>query len=76
MFQAVLLDILLVLPRLLESVAGPPTSGWGLQAYMTSQNTIWIFIAAAVLYGIGSSLLGQTARIPFVADAADQQVMR
>lgn len=29
--QAVLLDILLVLPRLLESLISPPTSGWGLQ---------------------------------------------
>lgn len=72
--QAVLLDILLILPRLVEQVFSAPTSGWALQAYITVQNTIWIFVAAAVLYGIGASLVGQTARIPIVADAAEQQV--
>ena len=72
--QAVLLDILLILPRLLESLVTPPTAGWGLQAYISAQNTVWLFVTACVLYGVGASLLGQTARIPFVADAADQQV--
>jgi uncharacterized membrane protein len=72
--QAVLLDILLILPRLLEQVFSAPTAGWGLQVYIMMQNTIWIFVAAAVLYGIGASVTGQTARIPIVADAAEQQV--
>ena len=72
--QAVLLDILLILPRLIESLISPPTAGWGLQAYISAQNTVWLFVTACVLYGIGSSLLGLMARIPFVADAADQQV--
>lgn len=72
--QAVLLDILLILPRLVEQVFSTPTGGWALQAYIVVQNTIWIFVAAAVLYGIGASLTGQTARIPLVADAAEQQV--
>jgi uncharacterized membrane protein len=72
--QAVLLDILLILPRLVEQVFSTPTGGWALQAYITVQNTIWIFVAAAVLYGIGASVVGQTARIPLVADAAEQQV--
>eukprot|EP00879_Flechtneria_rotunda_P002789 GHRR01002998.1.p1 GENE.GHRR01002998.1~~GHRR01002998.1.p1 ORF type:complete len:212 (+),score=45.30 GHRR01002998.1:166-801(+) len=72
--QAMLLDILLILPRLAEQVLSTPTSGWGLQAYITAQNTVWIFVAACVAYGIASSLLGQAARIPLVADAAEQQV--
>lgn len=72
--QAVLLDILLILPRLVEQVFSTPTGGWALQAYIIVQNTIWIFVAAAVLYGIGASLTGQAARIPLVADAAEQQV--
>lgn len=72
--QAMLLDILLILPRLVEQVFSTPTGGWALQAYITAQNTIWIFIAVCVLYGIVSSLLGQAARIPLVADAAEQQV--
>lgn len=44
------------------------------QAYITSQNTIWIFVAASVVYGVGSALLGQRGSIPFIGDAADQQV--
>lgn len=72
--QAVLLDILLILPRLVEQVFSTPTGGPILQAYIIVQNTIWIFVAAAVLYGIGAALTGQAARIPLVADAAEQQV--
>lgn len=72
--QAVLLDILLVLPRLVENILSPPAGGWGAQLYITAQNTIWVFIAVSVVYGIVSCLLGQTPRIPLVADAADQQV--
>ncbi|KAF6265000.1 hypothetical protein COO60DRAFT_1481891, partial [Scenedesmus sp. NREL 46B-D3] len=71
--QAMLLDILLILPRLAEQVFSTPTGGWGLQAYITAQNTIWVFIAVCVVYGVISSLLGQAARIPLVADAAEQQ---
>lgn len=74
--QAVLLDILLILPRLIESVVGPPTAGWAVQAYITGNNTIWIFVAACVGYAVISAILGQLARIPLVGDAAEQQVMR
>jgi uncharacterized membrane protein len=73
--QAVLLDILLVLPRLLEQLISPPTTaGLALQAYITAQNTIWVAVTAAVAFGIGSALLGREARIPFIADAAEAQV--
>jgi uncharacterized membrane protein len=73
--QAVLLDILLVLPRLLEQLVPPPTTaGLALQAYIGAQNTIWVAVAACVVFGVGSALLGREARIPFVADAAEAQI--
>lgn len=73
--QAVLLDILLVLPRLLEQLVSPPTSaGVALQAYISAQNAIWISVAACVAFGIVSALLGREGRIPFIADAAEAQV--
>lgn len=73
--QAVLLDILLVLPRLLEQLVAPPTAaGPALSAYVMTQNAIWVAVAAAVAYGIGAALLGKEARLPFIADAAEQQV--
>eukprot|EP00197_Chlamydomonas_leiostraca_P005581 CAMPEP_0202868088 /NCGR_PEP_ID=MMETSP1391-20130828/10183_1 /ASSEMBLY_ACC=CAM_ASM_000867 /TAXON_ID=1034604 /ORGANISM="Chlamydomonas leiostraca, Strain SAG 11-49" /LENGTH=83 /DNA_ID=CAMNT_0049548203 /DNA_START=393 /DNA_END=644 /DNA_ORIENTATION=- len=72
--QAMLLDILLVLPRLVESILTPPTSGPGLQMYAHSQSFVWIFITVWVVFGIVSSLMGNWARIPFIADAAEQQI--
>ncbi|EFJ44968.1 hypothetical protein VOLCADRAFT_64140 [Volvox carteri f. nagariensis] len=72
--QAILLDILLALPRLLETVLTPPASGWGAQLYIQSQSFIWVFTTMWVAYGVVSSFLGQWARIPFIAEAADQQI--
>ncbi|KAL4856315.1 hypothetical protein ACK3TF_003128 [Chlorella vulgaris] len=72
--QAVLLDIILILPGLLEGVFRPPTGGPGLQVYISGYNTIFLFLFACVAYGVGSCLVGQTPRLPLVADAADAQV--
>lgn len=72
--QAILLDIGLILPRLVETVISPPSSGWGAQLYANSQSFIWIFITIWVAYGIYYSLMGQYGRIPFVGEAADAQV--
>ncbi|EFN53875.1 hypothetical protein CHLNCDRAFT_136015 [Chlorella variabilis] len=72
--QAILLDIILILPGLLESIFRPPMGGPGLQLYITTYNSIFLFLFACVAYGVGSCLVGQTARLPLVADAADAQV--
>ena len=48
--------------------------GPGLQLYITTYNSIFLFLFACVAYGVGSCLVGQTARLPLVADAADAQV--
>eukprot|EP00798_Chlamydomonas_sp_ICE-L_P023941 gene23941-9509_t len=73
--QAILLDICLVLPRLVETIFTPPTAGWGLKAYVNSQSFIWIFISFWVVFGIFNCIIGVYPRIPFIADAADPQVM-
>jgi uncharacterized membrane protein len=73
--QSVLLSVLLVFPRLLEDVFRPALSGPGLQIYISLYNTIWLFVFACVAYGVGSSFLGKVARLPLIADAADQRVM-
>jgi uncharacterized membrane protein len=72
--QAILLDIVLILPGVFEQVLRPPTSGFGLTLYINAYNTIFFSVLACWLYGSGSCLLGRTARLPLVADAADQQV--
>ncbi|BDA47239.1 Protein TIC 20-v, chloroplastic [Coccomyxa sp. Obi] len=72
--QAILLDIILIVPGLLENILRPPSGGFGLSLYMNAYNTIFLFVFLAVLYAMGSCLIGQAARLPLVADAADQQV--
>lgn len=73
--QAVLLDIILILPGLIESVLRVrPSGGFGLQLYITSYNTVFFFLFICVALGIGSCMSGVTARLPYIADAADAQV--
>ena len=72
--QAVLLDIILIFPGLFESVLKfRPMGGFGLQLYIQAYNAIFLFVLVAVVYAIGSNIIGSTARIPLVADAADAQ---
>lgn len=72
--QAVVLDIVLILPGLLEYVFGRPSGGPMLGPYIIFYNTVFLFILVSCSYGIGSSLTGTWARLPFLADAADNQV--
>lgn len=72
--QALLLDILLVLPRLVESLFTPPTIGWGAKVYIASQNAIWTGVFACVVLGAFFAIMGTSLRIPFVGEAADQQL--
>eukprot|EP01024_Parvocaulis_polyphysoides_P045331 TRINITY_DN4238_c0_g1_i2.p1 TRINITY_DN4238_c0_g1~~TRINITY_DN4238_c0_g1_i2.p1 ORF type:complete len:233 (-),score=19.83 TRINITY_DN4238_c0_g1_i2:143-805(-) len=72
--QAILLDIILIVPQLLENVLKlRPTTGLQVSAYMTVYNTIWLFVFICVAYGMGACLVGFTARIPLVNSAAEQQ---
>ena len=63
------------IPNLLENfLLNMPKTGMGLQAYVGFYNFVWLFVFISVLYGVGSCILGQTARLPGVADAAEQQI--
>jgi hypothetical protein len=42
------------LPGLFENLFRPPSSGPGLQAYISLYNSIWLFVFACVAYGIVS----------------------
>jgi hypothetical protein len=73
--QAVLLDIVLILPGLVESVLRfRPAGGPALQLYITTYNSIYLYLFACVVYGVGAALAGREARLPFLAEAADAQV--
>ncbi|CAL5224866.1 g7624 [Coccomyxa viridis] len=72
--QSILLDIILIVPGLIEQVIKPPMGGAGLTIYIQLYNSIFFFVFASVLYAVGSCLAGTVPRLPLVADAADQQV--
>ncbi|CAD7700105.1 unnamed protein product [Ostreobium quekettii] len=67
--QAILIDILLILPMLVEQLVRPPLS-----ILTAGYNTVWLYVFFCVVYGMGSCLAGEQPRLPLVADAADQQV--
>jgi len=73
--QAVLLDIILILPGLIESLLRlQPMGGIGLQIYVQAYNAIFLFVFACVVYGVGSCMAGRYGRLPLVAEAADAQI--
>jgi uncharacterized membrane protein len=72
--QAILLDIVLILPSLVESLFRAPQGGMGLSLFISAYNTVWLYVVACVLVGVGSSLAGRTVLLPLVGEAADQQV--
>lgn len=59
---------------LLDNVFKPSGGGPMLQAYISTNNTIFLFVAASAIYGVGSCAVGQLPRLPLVAEAADSQV--
>lgn len=75
--QAIVLDILLILPdvasSLFNGINGPPTGGLGLEAKILFENTVFLFVYLSVAYGSMSALLGKSAKLPLVGDAADMQ---
>lgn len=75
--QTILLDILLIIPSLLENflLRDVPKSGAYLQILMSAYNFVWLYVLICFLYGVASCLAGEQARLPGVADAADRQVM-
>ncbi|XP_027330391.1 protein TIC 20-v, chloroplastic [Abrus precatorius] len=72
--QAIVLDVLLIFPDLLERGFNP-RSGLGLDLMMSLDSTVFLFLLVCLIYGSSSCLLGQLPRLPIVADAADRQVL-
>ncbi|KAI3963035.1 hypothetical protein MKW98_028975 [Papaver atlanticum] len=71
--QAVVLDVLLVLPLLVQRVFNPG-KGLGFKLMMMGYNFIFVFIVICFLYSAGFSILGKTPYLPLVGVAADRQL--
>ena len=71
--QAVVLDVLLIFPDLLERGFNPK-DGLGFDLIISLDSTVFLFLLVCLIYG-SSCLLGQIPRLPIVAEAADRQVL-
>ncbi|CAL9003789.1 unnamed protein product [Prunus brigantina] len=72
--QAVTLDVLLVLPLLIQRIFSPGRAGLGYKLMVWGHNGIFVFSVFCFLYSVVSSILGRTPYLPFVADAAARQL--
>ncbi|CAI9088223.1 OLC1v1022500C1 [Oldenlandia corymbosa var. corymbosa] len=72
--QAIVLDVLLIFPDLLERSFNP-RDGVGLDLLMSFDSTVFLFLLVCLIYGSSSCLFGQLPRLPIVAEAADRQVL-
>lgn len=72
--QAIVLDVLLIFPDLLERSFNP-RDGLGLDLLMSLDSTVFLYLLVCLIYGSSSCLLGQVPRLPIVAEAADRQVL-
>ncbi|XP_074292372.1 protein TIC 20-II, chloroplastic [Silene latifolia] len=72
--QALVLDVLLVLPLLLQRIFTPGRAGVGFKIMVMGHNALFVFLVFCFVYSFVSSLLGRTPYLPFVADAAGRQL--
>ncbi|XP_030515554.1 protein TIC 20-v, chloroplastic [Rhodamnia argentea] len=72
--QAIVLDVLLIFPDLLERSFNP-RDGLGLDLVMSLDSTVFLFLLVSLIYGSSSCLLGQIPRLPIIAEAAERQVL-
>jgi len=79
--QAILLDILLIVPDLLtrtfQGIDGSgPTGGVGLQAEILFFNSVFLFTYICCTVGAVGSTAGKEIKLPLIGDAADMQQPR
>jgi len=79
--QAILLDILLIVPDILTRVIGGLggdegmlMGGPGLEAQVLLFNTVFLYVYLTSVVGAGSCALGKQIKLPIVGDAAESQI--
>lgn len=72
--QAVTLDVLLVLPLLIQRIFNPGRSGLGFKVMAWGHSALFVLIVFCFVYSLVSCILGRTPYLPFVADAAGRQI--
>lgn len=72
--QALVLDVLLVVPLLLQRIFTPGRAGLGFKLMVMGHNALFLFVVFCFVYSWVSTILGRTPYLPFVADAAGRQL--
>mmetsp|Transcript_32147 Transcript_32147/g.44574 ORF Transcript_32147/g.44574 Transcript_32147/m.44574 type:complete len:246 (+) Transcript_32147:138-875(+) len=72
--QALLLDIILILPALVEQAIRPPSYGWGFTVYSGIHSMVWLATMGLVIFIVYKNILGQKPNVPFIGEAVDQQL--
>lgn len=72
--QALVLDVLFVLPLLFQRIFSPGRYGLAFKVMVWSHNVLFVFSILCFVYSALSCLLGRTPYLPFVADAAARRI--
>ena len=73
--QAIILDICMVLPGMVEYAFSPSgLRGVFLEGYKMCYNAVWIFVLASFCLAAVGCAMGQMYKLPFIGDAADMRV--
>ncbi|PON59116.1 Chloroplast protein import component [Parasponia andersonii] len=72
--QAVTLDVLLVVPLLLQRIFSPGRAGLGFRVVVWVHTALFVFSVLCFVYSVVSCVLGRTPYLPLVADAAGRQI--
>ncbi|XP_042431009.1 protein TIC 20-II, chloroplastic-like [Zingiber officinale] len=72
--QAVVLDVFLALPSLLQRVFGTPSRGIGFRVLEIGYHAVFVFSIACFVYSVINCILGKTHYLPIVASAAERQL--
>ena len=73
--QAIIVDVCLVLPGMIEYVLSPGRmSGAAMEMYKLCYNCVWVVVLAAFCLAAVGCLSGQMFKLPLVGDAADMRI--
>ncbi|KAL6545230.1 hypothetical protein OROGR_009104 [Orobanche gracilis] len=72
--QALVLDVLLGMPVLLQRIIDPGRSGIALKLTGWAYSGLFVFVVACFMYGLVYSVLGKTPYLPLVAEVAGHQL--
>lgn len=72
--QAVVFDVMLALPVLVQRILGTPSGRVGFRVLEYGYGAVFIFAAVCFVYSVLCCVLGRTPYLPVVSSAADRQL--